>query len=132
MEGSGGGRIVGIVGFSQGGAMAAQLANRLHAQWALLFSPIYAAGHPAQCDCPTLVAFDRADEVFDATETLLSELDLARERPSSASASASASAGGGLRMPDVQRLEHHEGHRLPADAGFYGPIADFVERHTPK
>merc|ERR1712151_1481184 len=37
-------RFDGVVGFSQGGAMAAQVANSVHAKWALLFSPVYAPG----------------------------------------------------------------------------------------
>ena len=60
------GPIVGVVGFSQGGAMAAQVANSVGAKWALLFSPIFVPGSGAQCDCPTLVAYDRADEVVGA------------------------------------------------------------------
>ena len=90
------GPIVGVVGFSQGGAMAAQVADVLGARWAILFSPIYAACHPAQCTCPTLVAFDRADPVMPATETLLGELST-----------------------DVVLAEHHEGHRLPAEVMWY-------------
>ncbi len=100
----------GIVGFSQGGAMAAQLANHVGARWALLFSPVYAPTFPAQCDCPTLVAFDRADEVFGATETLLEEL-----------------SSGGKRREALVHLEHQEGHRLPADEGWYAPIAEFLD-----
>ena len=30
----------------------------------------------------------------------------------------------------VQRLEHGEGHRLPADEAWYGPVVDFVEAHS--
>merc|ERR1711953_1590361 len=50
--------IVGVIGFSQGGAMAAQVANILQAKWALLFSPVYIPGHQAKCDVPTMVALD--------------------------------------------------------------------------
>ena len=106
------GPIVGVVGFSQGGAMAAQVANAVGARWALLFSPIYVPGSPAQCDCPTLVAFDRTDEVFGETETLLGEL----ERPERS----------------VERVEHGEGHRLPADREWYSAVAAFVEANSEK
>lgn len=90
--------------------MAAQLADRIGARWALLFSPIYAPTYRAQCSCPTLVAFDRADEVFAATEALMEEL-----------------SEGGQRVEALVRSEHLEGHRLPADEGWYASIAEFLE-----
>lgn len=111
--------VVGIIGFSQGGAMAAQLANRLRAKWVLLFSPIYAAGYQAQCDCPTLVVYDRADEVFSATEQLISELQISRDRSGKSS------------IISPQRLEHNEGHRIPVGQEFYGPVTEFVDKYTP-
>ena len=102
------GPFVGVVGFSQGGAMAARLANTLQASWALLFSPVFVPGHPAQCDCPTLVAFDRADDVFDATQTLLSQLP----------------AG-------ARRMEHTVGHRLPPESQWWAQVAGFLEAQAP-
>ena len=56
-----------MLGFSQGGAVAAQLADDVGARWALLFSPVYVPRRPARCSCPTLLAFDRDDEVRGAT-----------------------------------------------------------------
>ena len=96
------GPVAGIVGFSQGGAVAAQLASALRAPWALLFSPVHVPGKPARCECPTLVAYDRADEVFGATQQLLAQL------------------------PHAQQLEHEVGHRLPPEGGWWAQVESFV------
>ena len=104
------GKFAGVVGFSQGGAMAAQVANAVDAEWAVLFSPVYCPGHAAQCDCPTLVAFDRADDVMECTDVLLGELPAA----------------------SCVRLEHAHGHRLPPDSDPLWPtgIAPFLEERS--
>lgn len=96
---------VGVVGFSQGGAMAAAVADSVGARWALLFSPVYVPQRPAQCSCPTLVAFDPADEVREATKTLLDELPSAT----------------------LQTLTHADGHRLPPDGAWWESVAAFVK-----
>ena len=97
--------IAGVVGFSQGGGMAAQVANELGASFALLFSPVYIPGHPPQCDCRTLVVFDRKDEVMPAINKLLAD----------------------LRNPQVS--EHTHGHRLPpsTDTEIYRQIDAFLQ-----
>mgnify|MGYP002630715235 CR=1 FL=1 len=100
----------GVIGFSQGGAMAAAIANHVQARWALLFSPVFVPQHSAQCDCPTLMVFDREDEVAAAaTQKLFTELP-----------------------PNIGLLEHHHGHRLPpsSDTQAYGDIVRFLEVHT--
>ena len=99
-------RIV-VGGFSQGGAMAAQVADDLGARWALLFSPVYAPGHPARCSCPTLLVRDPMDEVDRATCRLVSELPPA----------------------SLRQLEHAEGHRLPAAGKWWSAVANFLEEH---
>ena len=99
------GTFSGVVGFSQGGAVAAQVASAVESQWAVLFSPVYVPGHIAQCDCPTLVAFDPRDSVVgDATKKLVAEL---RE--------------------DVVQVEHSVGHQLPAEVEWYAPVVRFLE-----
>lgn len=101
------GPIVAVIGFSQGGAMAAQIANMLNAKWALLFSPVYIPGYPAKCDIPTMVAFDPAEEVHPCTQKLLGEL------------------------PTIpQKVQHDQGHRLPAGVDWYAPVAKFLEAQT--
>ena len=99
------GPVVGVLGFSQGGAMAAQVADEVGARWALLFSPVYVPQRPARCSCPTLLAFDRADEVHSATTRLLGELP--RET--------------------LRQLEHGEGHRLPVGGVWWDGVAAFLE-----
>jgi predicted esterase/acyl carrier protein len=98
--------IAGVVGFSQGGAMAAHVANTFGASWALLFSPVYVPGQPAQCSCPTFVAFDSTDDVMEATSALLGELP----------------AG-------TQQLQHEHGHRLPpsSEQEWWSLVAHFLE-----
>ena len=87
--------------------MAAQVARSVGASWALLFSPVYIPGHPAQCDCPTLVAYDSADEVVAATRRLLAELPLAHHE-----------------------VRHDYGHRLPpaAASSWWRTIALFLQQ----
>lgn len=102
------GPVVGVIGFSQGGAVAARVANALKAKWALLFSPVHVPGQPAQVDCPTLVAMDPAEEVHSCTLRLL------RELPAS-----------------TQTLVHHEGHRLPKASPWWEQVATFLEAQTP-
>jgi len=99
------GPVDGIIGFSQGGAMAAQVADAVNAPWAVLFSPVFIPQMPARCGCRALVVFDRADEVMPATATLVAEL-------------AAAPA----------QIEHRHGHRLPpsTDADLYARIAAFL------
>jgi pimeloyl-ACP methyl ester carboxylesterase len=106
----------GIVGFSQGGAMAALMAGRLGAKWALLFSPVYVPGSAAQCKCPTLVAYDTQDQVFGATKKLLTQI------PTTST-----------------HLNHGHGHRLPPIAidstttAWWGQIAGFLKlAHAPE
>ena len=98
----------GVVGFSQGGAMAAQVADELGAKWALLFSPVFVPAHPARCSCPTLLAYDPVDEVDAATRRLVSELP----------------------ARTLKRLEHGEGHRLPVAGTWYDAVAAFLDAHS--
>eukprot|EP01052_Picozoa_sp_SAG31_P034547 SAG31_NODE_4054_length_3633_cov_1.767402_4_plen_185_part_00 len=99
--------IAGVVGFSQGGAVAAYLANRLGVTWSILFSPVFVPGHHAQCDCPTLVAFDPADEVRNETQQLIGELPADK----------------------VTKIEHSHGHRLPpaSETQWYSRLESFVK-----
>lgn len=101
------GPVAAVIGFSQGGAMAARVANALKAKWALLFSPVHVPGQPAECDCPTLVAMDPAEEVHPCTLRLLQEL------PSS-----------------TQTVLHAEGHRLPAASPWWEQISTFLKAQT--
>jgi hypothetical protein len=162
---------------TQGGAMAAQVADRLGARWSMLFSPIYAPLHPASCSGPTLVAFDRADPVMPATRKLLEQLSASADGgtgPGSGPAASAAGSGsppaqrgggGGGGGGNVVLAEHHEvcmieaacspsvsacqrpgppprpnhsltshrrcwcwqGHRLPAEAGWYAAATRFLE-----
>ena len=99
------GTFEGVLGFSQGGAMAAQVADDVGARWALLFSPVYVPASPARCSCPTLLAFDLKDEVHEATERLVSELP----------------------RDSLTQVEHTEGHRLPVGGDWWNNIANFLE-----
>jgi dienelactone hydrolase len=127
------GEFDGVVGFSQGGAMAAHVAKMIRAKWAVLLSPVYIPGHPAQCECPTLVAFDEQDDVMPATAVLLDELSAPAQRAmvSQASSSQLESPGSlGARRSDKQlRVKHHHGHRLPpqSDARFYAEVDSFLD-----
>ncbi len=102
------GPVAGILGFSQGGAMAAQLADTLGARWALLFSPVFVPARPARCSCPTLLAYDPTDEVRAATRRLEAELPNAT----------------------LTKLQHAEGHRLPVAGAWYEGVEAFLREHT--
>ena len=101
------GTFEGVLGFSQGGAMAAQVADIVGARWALLFSPVYVPGRPARCSCPTLLAFDSNDEVHAATKKLVLELP----------------------HDGLTQVEHSEGHRLPVAGEWWNGVTAFFEQH---
>ena len=106
------GPFAGVIGFSQGGAMAAAVAKTLGVEWAILFSPVYVPQRPAQCDGLAtnglLVCADPEDEVAAATQKLVAELP----------------------AQNLQQLQHGYGHRLPPkdDSVFWREVERFVSK----
>ena len=100
--------VAGVVGFSQGGAMAAQVAQMVQAKWAMLFSPVFVPGKAAQCKCPTMLAYDPADEVHEATKLLIGEIEPER----------------------LTLLKHEHGHRIPPTSEWYNAIEGFLKAQS--
>jgi acyl carrier protein/predicted esterase len=99
-----GDEFAGVVGFSQGGGIAAQFAKQVGAKFAVLFSPVHVPGQSAWCTCPTLVLRDPNDTVAADTTTLIAELP----------------------ADSTEVLDHSEGHRFPTAPPLYANIASFV------
>ena len=108
------GPVEGVIGFSQGGAMASAVADSLGAKWALLFSPVIIPGHEHSCQCPVLAAVDLDDPIAaKSTHSLVAMLN-ERRRGSSTS---------------VKLVHHADGHRLPRQtkhAALYGHVEHFI------